>query len=102
MSGRGRALFHTSISRPDLSAPVLPSVEEAEPEVSEEPFVAPPGLAVPADVELVSCSRAETDPMISDWKRVLPRVSSRRLLLVSALQSSVPVLPSVLMMSSVS
>ncbi|TWW53473.1 Splicing factor, suppressor of white-apricot -like protein [Takifugu flavidus] len=26
--------------------------EEAEPEVNEEPFVAPPGLAVPADVEL--------------------------------------------------
>lgn len=32
--------------------------EEAEPEVSEEPFVAPPGLAVPADVELVSGSGA--------------------------------------------
>lgn len=28
--------------------------EEAEPEESEEPFVAPPGLAIPPDVELVS------------------------------------------------
>lgn len=29
-------------------------LEEAEPEESEEPFVAPPGLAIPPDVELVS------------------------------------------------
>lgn len=29
-------------------------LEELEPEVSEEPFVAPPGLAIPPDVELVS------------------------------------------------
>lgn len=33
--------------------------EEVEPEVNEEPFVAPPGLSVPADVELVSSSRNE-------------------------------------------
>lgn len=46
-----------------LSAPVFVSVEEAEPEVSEEPFVAPPGLAVPADVELVSPSRAEREDL---------------------------------------
>lgn len=31
--------------------------EEAEPEDSEEPFVAPPGLAIPPDVELVSNKR---------------------------------------------
>lgn len=30
--------------------------EEAEPEESEEPFVAPPGLAIPPDVELVSAN----------------------------------------------
>lgn len=29
-------------------------VEEAEPEESEEPFVAPAGLSIPPDVELVS------------------------------------------------
>lgn len=29
-------------------------LEEAEPEESEEPFIAPPGLAIPPDVELVS------------------------------------------------
>lgn len=28
--------------------------EEAEPQESEEPYVAPPGLAIPPDVELVS------------------------------------------------
>lgn len=28
--------------------------EESEPEESEEPFVAPPGLSIPPDVELVS------------------------------------------------
>lgn len=51
---------------------MLLSVEEAEPEVSEEPFVAPPGLAVPADVELVS----RKEPSV--------KVSSRCLLLLSA------------------
>lgn len=35
---------------------ILPffSSEEAEPEESEEPFVAPAGLLIPPDVELVS------------------------------------------------
>lgn len=45
------------------SSPVLLFVEEAEPEVSEEPFVAPPGLAVPADVELVSRNGAEMEDL---------------------------------------
>lgn len=55
----------------DLCSRVLLFAEEAEPELSEEPFVAPPGLAIPADVELVSGS----------WKL------SSRCLLFSALQS---------------
>lgn len=33
---------------------ILLYIEEVEPEESEEPFVAPPGLAIPPDVELVS------------------------------------------------
>lgn len=36
-------------------------VEEAEPEVNEEPFVAPAGLAIPADVELVSHSKVKDE-----------------------------------------
>uniref|UniRef100_H3CKX5 Suppressor of white apricot N-terminal domain-containing protein n=1 Tax=Tetraodon nigroviridis TaxID=99883 RepID=H3CKX5_TETNG len=50
-------------------------VEEAEPEVSEEPFVAPPGLAVPADVELVSPSRAER---LMDVISAQPRSADRQ------------------------
>lgn len=33
---------------------IVTCAEEAEPEESEEPFVAPPGLVIPPDVELVS------------------------------------------------
>lgn len=33
---------------------LIKCIEEAEPEESEEPFIAPPGLAIPPDVELVS------------------------------------------------
>lgn len=39
-----------------MSCPFFPSPEEAEPEESEEPFVAPAGLLIPPDVELVSLS----------------------------------------------
>lgn len=35
-------------------------VEQVEPEVNEEPFVAPPGLAIPPDVELVSNNGGKT------------------------------------------
>lgn len=33
---------------------IFAAAEEAEPEESEEPFVAPPGLDIPPDMELVS------------------------------------------------
>lgn len=37
-----------------VSKHLLTCIEDAEPEENEEPFVAPQGLAIPPDVELVS------------------------------------------------
>lgn len=48
----GRILISLLLSLPDLVG--CSSLEETEPQESEEPFVAPPGLAIPPDVELVS------------------------------------------------
>lgn len=44
------ALYSYSLS---TSCPLIPSEPEPQEEDGEEPFVAPPGLIIPSDVELV-------------------------------------------------